>query len=60
MLEGSGPFDAGRALCDLFIEDNGRDIRFVEGGQTREHFEDEDTESVPIDRLVVACVADDL
>lgn len=55
-----GPADGGRARTDLFVQLDVRDIRLVEGRQTRQHLEYQDTQRVPVDRLVVSLVTDDL
>ena len=55
-----GPLDARRALRDLLVEHDGRDVRLVERRQPREHLEDEHPQGVPVHALVVPHVADNL
>jgi hypothetical protein len=52
------PPDITRATLDLFVEENRVGVWLVVWRKTREHFEDEDAEGVPVDGFVVSVLAD--
>lgn len=55
-----GPFNACGSLGNPLVQHNGGNVGFMEWWETREHFEYEDAESVPIDGFVVPRVSNDL
>ena len=54
------PADRGGSRADLLVEHDVARVRLVEGREPREHLEDEHSQRVPVNRLVVPLVADDL